>query len=238
MSAQISSETTSPALPAPTPTPPVTPVLQNVTTCYNSEIEQSVQPAPPPIPELPETPRPDPNLDSRQLLAAHTKPLTSQQLSAIDLLIAGRSDAKAAAALNLHRVTITRWRLYNHVFQAELNSRRQEVYGAAADRLRGTLANAVRVFQRQIRSEDHRIAFRAARALLQLAGTSHLARPADPAYAPPDPFAVLDLEARRVHIQLNSIDPRHDPLDDDDRALALRHLLYKNTVNPIPEDAQ
>ena len=203
--------------------------LQNVTDCYNSTLQN-------PLPEVPEPPRPNPDLSSRQLLAAHTKPLSAQQLTAIDLLIAGRSDAKAAAILNVHRVTVTRWRLYNHIFQAELNRRRQEVYSAASDQLRAILTKAVRVFQKQVRSQDQQIAFRAARALLHLAGSSHLVRPADPAHAPTEPTAVLDLEARKCHIELGSIDPRTDPLDEDDRALALRRLLYRNAINPIPDD--
>jgi len=205
-------------------------VLQKITNSYNS----SDQSTPKPLPELPETPRPDPTLNPRQLLAANIKPLTPQQLLAIDLLLAGRSDTKAAAILNLHRVTITRWRLYNHVFQAELNRRRQETWGQAADRIRHILSKAVRVFQKQIASQDQQISFRAARALLQLAGSSHLVAPPSPALAPTDPSGVLELHARKLHVELASVDPRHDPLYDDDMALALRSLMHKNASDPLP----
>ncbi|HEY7120511.1 MAG TPA: hypothetical protein VH475_28260 [Tepidisphaeraceae bacterium] len=182
---------------------------------------------------MPETPRPDPALNHLQLLRAHTRPLTPTQLSAIDLLLTGRSDATVAAILNLHRTTVTRWRLYSHVFQAEFNRRRQEVYSAASDKLRATLAKAIRVFQKQVRSDDQKVAFRAARALLQLAGNSRLALPPDPALFPPDPTGVLELEARKVHVELASIDPRIDPIHDAERALALRRLLHKNCNDPL-----
>jgi hypothetical protein len=172
-------------------------------------------------------------LDHRQLLAAYTKALTPQQSAAIDLLIAGRSDARAAAALGVHRVTVTRWRLYNHVFQAELNRRRQETWGAAGDRLRKALSKAVTVFRNQLLDVNQDTAFRAARALLHLAGNSRLVRPPDPATAPADPTDVLNLEARKIHIEQASIDPRSDPLHDEDRSLALRRLMHKNHLNPI-----
>ena len=122
----------------------------------------------------------------------------------------------------------------DEAFQAEFNRRRQEVWGSAADRLRTTLGNAVRIFRRQLRSQDERTAFRAAQALLQIAGSSRLALPPHPDLAPPDPAGVLDLEARKVKIELASVDPRTDPIYDEDRALALRRLLHKNTTDPRP----
>ena len=227
--------TTTPSAPSEPQCSPDT-LLQKVSNCYNSADRAPVTP-PATIPEFPETPLPNPDLNPQQLLAAHTKPLTPQQSAAIDLLIAGRSDARAAAALGLHRVTVTRWRLYNHVFQAELNRRRQETWGAAGDRLRKALTRAVTVFRNQLLSDNDDLAFRAARALLHLAGNSRLVRPPDPAAAPSDPMDVLNVEARRIHIEQNSIDPRHDPLYDDDRALALRRLMHKNHLNPLDRDA-
>jgi hypothetical protein len=186
----------------------------------------------PPIPTLPETPIPDPQLDPQQLIRRHTKPLSPQQLAAIDLLVAGRSDAKAAAAVGVVRETVTRWRLYNHVFQAELNRRRQETWGAAGDRLRKALTRAVTTFRNQLTSDNDLTAFRAARALIQIAGSSRLVRPPDPDAAPPDPASVLELEARKAHIELHSIDSRTDPIYDDERALAIRRLLHRNHVDP------
>jgi len=113
-------------------------LLQPATNCYNIPREKQALDAilavtRPEPPQPDETPRPNPDLNSQELIAHHTKPLTLQQLSAIDYIVTGRSDAEVARLLTLHRVTLTRWRLYNHVFQAELNRRRQEIWGAAAD---------------------------------------------------------------------------------------------------------
>jgi len=47
---------------------------------------------------------------------------------------------------------------------------------------------------------------------------------------------VLSLHARKLHIELASIDPRTDPLDDDDKALAIRTLMHKNASDPMPQE--
>src|SRR6516162_7609839 len=73
----------------------------------------------------------------------HSRPPTLPQLSAIDLLAAGKTDQEAADLLGLHRTTVTKWRLYDPVFQAALNQRRAEVWGAAADRLRSLIPKAL-----------------------------------------------------------------------------------------------
>ena len=51
------------------------------------------------------------------------------QLNAIDLLPPGKTDTEAAELLGLHRTTVTKWRLYDPVFQAALNRRRAEAWG-------------------------------------------------------------------------------------------------------------
>ena len=64
--------------------------------------------------------------------------LTVEQQNTIDRLVAGDTDEQAAKAAGVHRVTVSRWRLYNPTFQAALNARRQEVWGASADKLRSS----------------------------------------------------------------------------------------------------
>ena len=49
---------------------------------------------------------------------------TLAQLNAIDLLASGKTDTEAAELLHLSRTAITKWRLYDPVFQAALNQRR------------------------------------------------------------------------------------------------------------------
>src|SRR5436189_23888 len=82
----------------------------------------------------------------------------------------GSPDGAAARVVGVHRVTVTRWRLYHLHFRAELNRRRQEVWGAAADRVRGLLGTAVDVVAGQLASGNPGVQFRAAKALLGLAG--------------------------------------------------------------------
>jgi hypothetical protein len=74
----------------------------------------------------------------------HFRTPTLPQLNAIDLLAAGKTDQETADLLELHRTTVTKWRLYDPVFQAALNRRRAEVWGAAAaDRLRSLIPKAL-----------------------------------------------------------------------------------------------
>jgi hypothetical protein len=73
----------------------------------------------------------------------HSRLPTLPQLSAIDLLSAGKTDQETADLLKLHRTTVSKWRLYDPVFQAALNRRRAEVWGAAADRLRSLIPKAL-----------------------------------------------------------------------------------------------
>lgn len=62
--------------------------------------------------------------------------LTIEQQNAIELLVQGISDREVAEKINFARETVTRWRNENPYFQAELNRKRQEIWGAAQDRLR------------------------------------------------------------------------------------------------------
>jgi hypothetical protein len=160
------------------------------------------------------------------------------QQSAIDLLVIGNSDFQVATQLGLHRVTVTRWRLYNHVFQAALNRRRHEVWGTASDKIRQTLNKAVRVFRKQVKSDNETTAFRAARTLLQLAGSCAFVRPPKPETHPHDPAGILDIAARKMHIELHTTDPFNEQLTDEDRALALRRMHNKNAVDPVPVEEQ
>jgi hypothetical protein len=45
---------------------------------------------------------------------------TLPQLNAVDLLAAGKTDTETAELLSLDRTTVTKWRLYDPVFQAAL----------------------------------------------------------------------------------------------------------------------
>lgn len=97
--------------------------------------------------------------------------LTIEQLNAIDMLITGQSDQAVADAVGVSRPTVTSWRLYDPYFQAELNRRRKEVWGAATDRLRSLLPKAFDTLEKAIDEGS----YRAALELIRLAGLDGVA---------------------------------------------------------------
>ena len=101
--------------------------------------------------------------------------ITPRQEAAIELLLAGSTDTAAAATLGLHRTTIARWRGVHPGFQAELARRREELYGAAAERLRALVPKAIGVLEAALDGKD---ALATAHELLRMTGLHRLAPPA------------------------------------------------------------
>ncbi|MDN5363594.1 MAG: hypothetical protein PWQ91_655, partial [Eubacteriales bacterium] len=66
----------------------------------------------------------------------------------------------------VHRCTVTSWRLYNPYFQAELNRKRKEVWGAAVDRFRSLLMKALDTVEKALDEGDAKTAIE----LLRMAG--------------------------------------------------------------------
>jgi hypothetical protein len=62
--------------------------------------------------------------------------LSDAQRKAIGLLVEGQRDGQAAQEVGVHRVTVTRWRLYNPAFQAALNLRRRQICEESKSRIR------------------------------------------------------------------------------------------------------
>jgi hypothetical protein len=94
--------------------------------------------------------------------------LTVKQQNAIDMLVTGGTDAETADAVGVNRVTVTRWRLYDPEFEAELNRRRAAVSGTAVDRLRALLPRALDALEAELDGGRYRV--RAAVSVLLLAG--------------------------------------------------------------------
>lgn len=108
------------------------------------------------------------------------KKLTPAQAAAVDHLAAGSSVTDAAAAVNASRQTVSGWLNDHPVFQAELNRRRAELWGAAADRLRALLPKALDRIGAAIDAEGPE-GLQAAIAILRLAKVEPLpAGPVDP----------------------------------------------------------
>jgi hypothetical protein len=99
----------------------------------------------------------------------HKRGPTLAQLSAIDLLASGKTDKETAELLNLSRTCITKWRLYDPVFQAALNRRRAEVWGAGIDRLRSLIPKALDALADELQRPDSPNRFKAASEILRLA---------------------------------------------------------------------
>ena len=155
--------------------------------------------------------------------------LTIEQQNAIDLLVTGMTDAATAEVVGVHRVTVTKWRLYDPWFRADLNRRRQDVWGAAGDRLRAMLPKAMDTIEQELEQGDAKTAVQ----VLKLAGLSALEPPAGPVEAEEiiEQQVTAMVEAR-VHERekyqtdatrmLESIDPEHTRKRDEHEAQAAR----------------
>jgi hypothetical protein len=71
------------------------------------------------------------------------RPLSVEQLTAIDVLVMGKTDAEAAQAAGVTRPTVTDWRNHHPVFKAMLNERRSALWAEAHDRLRALVGKAI-----------------------------------------------------------------------------------------------
>jgi Homeodomain-like domain len=122
--------------------------------------------------------------------------LSLEQLNAIDLLVTGKSDREVAEVVGVSRQTVCGWRLYDPSFQAELNRRRKEVWGAAADRLRSLLPKALEVLEREL--DEGPNSWRAALKVLEMAGFAAAGGAQGvAAIGPDDPQEIVDAEIRR-----------------------------------------
>lgn len=131
----------------------------------------------------------------------HSERPTLPQLSAIDLLVVGKTDTETAALLSLNRTTVTKWRMYDPVFQAELNLRRVQVWQGASERLRSLIPKAVDVIGQELDNPETR--FKAALELFRLVP------PCFAPIGPTDPEQVLQAHVteereriRRKHSEL------------------------------------
>ncbi len=101
--------------------------------------------------------------------------LSDQQRRAIGLLVEGKTDPEVAEGLGVQRAMLARWRRYDVAFRAELNRRRQEVWGDAADRLRALVPRAVQKLSEALESSEQ--SWQVALAVLKVAGMVTPGRP-------------------------------------------------------------
>ena len=80
--------------------------------------------------------------------------LTEEQATAVDLLATGRTIGETAEALEMPVQTVHEWCRSHPGVQAELNTRRQELWTGTADRLRALLPKALEVLAEELQGEN------------------------------------------------------------------------------------
>jgi hypothetical protein len=113
-----------------------------------------------------------------------TRRLSVEQENAIDRLVTGETDAAVAKAVGVHRVTVTKWRLYDPAFAAALNDRRARLWGEAADRFASLLPLAFDVLAKELANDYGPFRFNIAMNLIRLL------KPSLPQNLPTDPHVL------------------------------------------------
>jgi hypothetical protein len=126
-----------------------------------------------------------------------TRALTQKHRTALDMLVAGKSDYEVCFTLKIDASTLYRWKHNNPLFIAELNRRHQELWTDLAANLRLTVARAISTINSQLLSADDIDRHRAARTLINLVNTDRLS----PKNAPTRLDDVLDAFLRKQQPQ-------------------------------------
>jgi hypothetical protein len=130
----------------------------------------------------------------------HKRGLTLAQLNAVDLLAAGKNDTETAKKLKLSRTCITKWRLYDPVFQAALNVRRAEVWGVGIDRLRSLIPKALDALAEELDWAENPNRWRVAAEIVKLAQL-----PGAAPHGPIDPDAIVRAIVERKRSQARGV---------------------------------
>ena len=96
--------------------------------------------------------------------------LTPQQETAVNLILAGKTDAEVAAAIGKTRTTVNIWRNHDPLFIATLNDRRQQIWGSQLNRLSTLVADAVDALQDGLHDADIKVRLTAAVHILKTTG--------------------------------------------------------------------
>jgi hypothetical protein len=151
---------------------------------------------------------------------------TVAQLNAIDLLVTGKTDQETAEAVGVTRQTVNGWRNVNPWFAAELNRRRQDLWGVSVDQLRALLPRAVAVLAEELDGGNDRAGV--ALSILRLGGVDRTKAPQKLdtfLVGPTDPEAVIDAEVRRrrpdTAVYFRDIADGHGTITDVERRAVL-----------------
>ena len=94
--------------------------------------------------------------------------LSPKQITALSALTIGLSDEQAAEYAHVHRVTVTRWRLYDEVFREALYDRLHEIWELSLTQLQAMLPRALETIHWALECADDKTRVKAAMELLRL----------------------------------------------------------------------
>jgi hypothetical protein len=119
----------------------------------------------------------DHNMSPKKEKPAVSIELSDVQSLAIDNLLAGKGVVETAQLIGVAYETLSRWRNNDPSFIAAYNQRRQALWDANADRLRGAVGQAIETLQNSLESNNEGIRIRAAALILKAAGMDALPQP-------------------------------------------------------------
>lgn len=99
---------------------------------------------------------------------AQTHELTPQQIEAVSLLLSGKTITETAAALDVARETVSRWRHTDPDFEAVYNEGLRSVWEAGQVRLEEARGKAIARLVALMDSDEPAVALKAAMALVRL----------------------------------------------------------------------
>ena len=103
--------------------------------------------------------------------------LTPQQETAVNLFLAGKTDAEVAAAIGKTRTTVNVWRNHDPLFIATLNDRQQQIWSSQLNRLSTLVADAVDALHDGLHDTDIKVRLTAAVHILRTTGVYGTAAP-------------------------------------------------------------
>lgn len=157
--------------------------------------------------------------------------LSDQQHAAVDQVALGLPDRAVAEKVRVHRMTITKWRLYHVLFRAEVAARREELWAADRARFRHMFQMAMHVLTQQMQSTYAPTSCRAAKAVMMMASRFMPQEQADSS----DPDQILIQHARHIKRCNASKDPGQQSVEEFEIEMAEEDLERKLN-EPVEED--
>ena len=155
--------------------------------------------------------------------------LSVEQHNAVDLLTLGHTDLSVARTIGVSRTTVTKWRLYDPLFQRTLVQSRAKLWQGAHDGIRAQLPGALGAIRNQMVFSRNPGRF----ALQFIRASGLLGTPTRPALADAslsEPYDMQDLLDDEVR-QRRPPDRRSDPVTQAERD-AMYDFLMKLAGDP------